>query len=84
MKDPCQFDTVRVSIDQGDYMPFIQVTMLEGRTVEQKKELISKLNSAAAEVLGGDPSRIRIALYEVSGDDWGIGGETINALNAGS
>ncbi|MDP2013242.1 MAG: tautomerase family protein [Actinomycetota bacterium] len=58
--------------------------MLEGRTVEQKKELISKLNSAAAEVLGGDPSRIRIALYEVSGDDWGIGGETINALNAGS
>lgn len=65
-------------------MPFIQVTMLEGRTVEQKKELISKLNSAAAEVLGGDPNRIRIALYEVSGDDWGIGGQTINDINAGS
>lgn len=84
MEVPCQFDTVRVSIDQGDYMPFIQVTMLEGRTVEQKKELISKLNAATAEVLGGDPQRIRIALYEVSGDDWGIGGETINAINAGS
>ncbi len=65
-------------------MPFIQVTMLEGRTVEQKQELMRKLNSAAAEVLGGDPQRIRIALYEVSGDDWAVGGESINALQKGS
>ena len=84
MKDPCQFDPVRVSIDQGDYMPFIQVTMLEGRTVEQKKELIRKLNDATAEVLGGDPNRIRIALYEVSGDDWGVGGQSINDINSAS
>ncbi len=65
-------------------MPFIQVTLLEGRTAEQKQELMRKLNSATAEVLGGDPNRIRIALYEVSGDDWGIGGESINTLQAGS
>jgi len=84
MEVPCQFDTVRVSIDQGDYMPFIQVTMLEGRSVEQKQELMRKLNSAAAEVLGGDPNRIRIALIEVTGDDWGIGGESFNSLQAGS
>ena len=65
-------------------MPFIQVTMLEGRTVEQKKELIRKLNDATAEVLGGDPNRIRIALYEVSGDDWGVGGQSINDINSAS
>lgn len=63
-------------------MPFIQMTMLAGRSVETKRELISKLNAAAAEVLGGDPARIRIALVEVSGDDWGIGGETFNDLQA--
>ena len=63
-------------------MPFIQMTMLAGRSVETKRELISKLNAAAAEVLGGDPARIRIALIEVSGDDWGIGGETFNDLQA--
>ena len=63
-------------------MPFIQVTMLEGRTVEQKKQLIRKLNDATVEVLGGDPQRIRIALYEVSGDDWGVGGTTISKANA--
>ena len=63
-------------------MPFIQMTMLAGRSVETKRELISKLNAAAAEVLGGDPARIRIALVEVPGDDWGIGGETFNDIQA--
>ena len=63
-------------------MPFIQMTMLAGRSVETKRELISKLNAAAAEVLGGDPGRICIALVEVSGDDWGIGGETFNDIQA--
>ena len=63
-------------------MPFIQMTMLAGRSVETKRELISKLNAAAAEVLGGDPGRIRIALVEVSGDDWGIGGETFTDIQA--
>ncbi|MDD2817372.1 MAG: 2-hydroxymuconate tautomerase family protein [Candidatus Nanopelagicales bacterium] len=63
-------------------MPFIQMTMLAGRSVETKRELISKLNAAAAEVLGGDPARIRIALVEVTGDDWGIGGETFNDIQA--
>ena len=65
-------------------MPFIQMTLLKGRSVEQKRELISKLNAAAAEVLGGDPARIRVALVEVSGDDWGIGGETFNDIQAKS
>ena len=63
-------------------MPFIQMTMLAGRSVETKRELISKLNAAAAEVLGGDPARIRIALVEVTGDDWGIGGQTFNDIQS--
>ena len=61
-------------------MPFIQVTLLEGRTVEQKHELIKRLTDATAEALGGDPGRIRVALYEVSTDDWGIGGVPVSVL----
>ncbi len=61
-------------------MPFIQVTMLAGRTVEQKHDLIKRLTDATAEALGGDPGRIRVALYEVTGDDWGIGGEPVSRL----
>ncbi len=61
-------------------MPFIQVTMLEGRTVEQKHELMRRLTEVTAEALGGDPNRIRVALYEVSSDDWAIGGVPVSVL----
>ena len=56
-------------------MPLVQVTMVEGRTVEQKHDLIKKLTEAVHEALGTDHSRVRVAIYEVSPDDWGIGGE---------
>ncbi len=55
-------------------MPFIQVTMVEGRTLEQKRALIAELTQAAVRSLDVPTDRVRIAIYEVSGDDWGIGG----------
>jgi 4-oxalocrotonate tautomerase len=61
-------------------MPFIQVTMLEGRTVEQKHELMRLLTDATASALGGDPERIRVAIYEVSKDEWAIGGVPMSVL----
>jgi 4-oxalocrotonate tautomerase len=61
-------------------MPFLQITLLEGRTIEQKHALIKALTDATADVLGGDPNRIRVAIYEVSSDDWGIGGEPVSKL----
>jgi 4-oxalocrotonate tautomerase len=61
-------------------MPFIQITMLEGRTAEQKHELMRRLTEATADSLGGDPERIRVAIYEVSKDDWAIGGVPMSVL----
>ena len=61
-------------------MPFIQVTILEGRTIEQKHDLMRRLTDAAAAALGGDPQRIRVAIYEVSADEWAIGGEPVSTL----
>ncbi len=61
-------------------MPFIQITMLEGRTADQKHELMRRLTEATAESLGGDPERIRVAIYEVSKDDWAIGGVPMSVL----
>ena len=60
-------------------MPFVQITMLEGRTIEQKHDLIRRLTDATAESLGGDPGRIRVVIYEVSADSWGIGGEPVSS-----
>jgi len=61
-------------------MPFIQVTIVEGRTPEQKHDLMKKLTDVTAESLGSDPQRIRVAIYEVSTDEWAIGGEPISKL----
>ncbi|MFM8352274.1 MAG: tautomerase family protein [Actinomycetales bacterium] len=61
-------------------MPFIQVTMLQGRTTEQKHALIRGLTDATAEALGSDSSRIRVALYEISADEWGVGGEPMSKV----
>ena len=55
-------------------MPLIQVTMVEGRTDEQKRALIAELTAAAVRALDVPTDRVRIAIYNVSGMDWGIGG----------
>lgn len=61
-------------------MPLIQVTMVQGRTVEQKHALIAKLTDAMHEAVGAPKDRIRVAIYEIAADDWGIGGEPFSAI----
>lgn len=61
-------------------MPFIQVTMIEGRTVEQKHALIRELTAGAQRALDVPADRVRVAIYEVSADDWGIGGQPFAAV----
>jgi 4-oxalocrotonate tautomerase len=61
-------------------MPFIQVTILEGRTVEQKHDLMRNLTDATIAAIGGDAQRVRVAIYEVSSDEWAIGGEPVSKL----
>jgi 4-oxalocrotonate tautomerase len=64
-------------------VPFVQVTLLEGRTVEQKHALMARITDAVEETLGGDRQRIRVALYEVSADEWGVGGVPMSVLRPG-
>jgi len=63
-------------------MPLIQVTMVQGRTVEQKHALIRALTDAMSEAVGTPKDRIRVAIYEITGDEWGIGGEPFSAVRA--
>ncbi len=59
-------------------MPVIQVTMLEGRSPEQKREFMARLTSAATEALGSKPESVRVILNEVSADDFGVAGVPIS------
>lgn len=61
-------------------MPLIQVTMVEGRSVEQKHALIRNLSDTLAETLDVPLERVRVAIYEVSADEWGIGGQPYAAV----
>jgi 4-oxalocrotonate tautomerase len=56
-------------------MPFVQVTMVAGRTAGQKHALIAKVSAAVADALDTPIDRVRVAIYEVSPDEWGIGGQ---------
>jgi 4-oxalocrotonate tautomerase len=55
-------------------MPFVQVTMVSGRTADQKHALIAQVSAAVASALDTPVERVRVAIYEVSADEWGIGG----------
>lgn len=55
-------------------MPVIQVTMSQGRTVEQKRELVQVLIREAARILKTKEGAIRILVYEVSKENWGDAG----------
>jgi 4-oxalocrotonate tautomerase len=64
-------------------MPLIQVTMVEGRSIEQKHDLIRSLSHSMSETLGVPLERIRVAIYEISADEWGIGGEPFSVARPG-
>ena len=65
-------------------MPMVQVTMLEGRSVEQKHALIREVSEAVARTVNVPLDRVRVALYEVSADDWGIGGVPVSVARPGN
>lgn len=55
-------------------MPVIQITMNEGRTIEQKRELVKILTRETARILHAKEENMRILIYEISKENWGNGG----------
>jgi len=55
-------------------MPVIQVTMLKGRTVEQKRKLAERLTQAMVEEANAKKEAVTITMIEVSREDYASGG----------
>jgi 4-oxalocrotonate tautomerase len=55
-------------------MPVIQITMSEGRTIEQKRELVKVLTKETARILNSKEENMRVLIYEVSKENWGNAG----------
>ena len=57
-------------------MPICQIHMLEGRSAEQKRDLIAKLTGAICEALGAKPEAVRVIINEMPKEHFGIAGKS--------
>ncbi|HYA81878.1 MAG TPA: tautomerase family protein [Candidatus Bathyarchaeia archaeon] len=55
-------------------MPVIQITISQGRSVEQKRELVKVLTKETARIMKTEDDKVRILIYEVSKENWGNAG----------
>src|SRR5208337_1579887 len=56
-------------------MPLVQITMLEGRTADQKRKLAKRITDALVEEAGARREAIIVAFHEVSKESYASGGE---------
>jgi 4-oxalocrotonate tautomerase len=56
-------------------MPTIRVELMEGRTPEQKKNLVKALTQAVVETLDSKADSVDVVLYDIKRSDWATGGE---------
>ncbi len=56
-------------------MPLVQITMLQGRTVDQKRKIAQRVTDAMVEEAGARRERIVVTFLEVSKDSYASGGE---------
>jgi 4-oxalocrotonate tautomerase len=55
-------------------MPVILITISQGRSVEQKRELVKVLTKETARIMKTQEEKVRILIYEVSKENWGNAG----------
>ena len=67
------FDPGYLGINRSDQLVVIQITMSEGRTVEQKKNLYKTIAESLHTELGVRPEDVFINLVEVKKENWSFG-----------
>jgi 4-oxalocrotonate tautomerase len=55
-------------------MPIVQITMLTGRTAEQKRKLVERVTDAMVEEAGARREVVVVTFHEVSKESYASGG----------
>ncbi len=55
-------------------MPHIDVKMLEGRSLDQKRDFVAAVTAAAVDILKISPESVTIAIQEYPRENWGLAG----------
>jgi len=56
-------------------MPIIQVNLMEGRSVDQKRKLVSEITDAVVKSLDVPPDAVRVILQDMSKENYAIAGK---------
>lgn len=59
-------------------MPFVNVKMLEGRTHDQKKQLVEAITNALVDICNANPDSTMVVVEDVSRDHWARGGKFLS------
>lgn len=61
-------------------MPLAQIHILEGRSEEQKRAVIEKVTQALVDAVGAPKETVRVVIYDIPKENWGIAGTSAKAL----
>ncbi|MEK4426313.1 2-hydroxymuconate tautomerase [Solibacillus sp. FSL K6-1523] len=57
-------------------MPIVQIQLLEGRTDEQKENIIAKVTESLVEAAEVSPEQVRVIITEILPKHWGVAGKS--------
>jgi len=55
-------------------MPVVTISMYDGRSMEQKRELVKGITDVVARITGNTPEGVHVIIEEVKRENWAIGG----------
>ncbi|MEC0706290.1 4-oxalocrotonate tautomerase [Bacillus haynesii] len=61
-------------------MPYVTVQMLEGRTDEQKRNLVKKVTEAVSETTGTPAEKIAVIIEEMKKENYGVAGKRMSDM----
>lgn len=61
-------------------MPIVTISMMEGRSDEQKEQMINEVSEAIARSLDAPKESVRILIHELPKQHFGIGGQSAKIL----
>ena len=59
-------------------MPIVEIHMLAGRTVEQKREFAKRVTQVVCETLDSKPEKVRVIMHDMPHDSYAIGGVLVS------
>ena len=62
-------------------MPIVSITLIEGRTTENKAAIMTAVTEALVQALPTDPSGVRVMLHEVLAENYSVAGIAMNKMS---